>query len=312
MAERFKKIITPEILQEHMTQLVSRHRNPYRNGKSGIAMLIGGAGIFIALFGAAEGGSIFALAVLAFTALLVVYLLIPQRPTKPKPVPTEKIRLVLDLVWDKQVVRRGRGDHVYNEHRLVFNTAGPVVVPYSVDEPRIFVESTPDYVSTQVGDKFYVAIYTEEYGPDNPLLLFYPPDEWRVEELTPEELAEELCREDVLMDALIACQRFPKPVLRKACFQESPNAFWVDRGKTEEQLNLLERFAARYFGFDLVGAVEFILRYCPPQLQEAAEAEYTASQLQLKGIVEKYAKQYDGEQARKAALEKVKETFFGD
>ena len=129
-------------------------------------------------------------------------------------------------------------------------------------------------------------------------------------EVTQQEIDEEIRQEELLLEKLLNCQRSPRLNMRKLYFTESPHAYWVPAEKTKADMDLLERFAAYYFGRDLVSAAEFIVRYCPIGLHEEAQRDFTPQQLLLCEIVTKYVEKDEAAEQRRETKNKIVDTLL--
>ena len=307
MKERFKKTITYEILQKDMTDQLRLSGSALHNGRGALAAMLAFAGLGITInltvMWAPWCGGIG----LLITAAAVIWCLVPRKISKIQSVSREDILFFQDTVVDKKMVlRRKRGGFDYY---LIFQNMGPVRVTEETPGPGLG-ESYPPYRTTQPGATFFVARYQ---GPETSCeggLVFYATDSWRLRKLTDQEIEEEIRQEELLLEKLLNCQRSPRLNMRKLYFTESPHAYWVPAEKTKADMDLLERFAAYYFGRDLVSAAEFIVRYCPIGLHEEAQRDFTPQQLLLCEIVTKYVEKDEAAEQRRETKNKLVDTLL--
>ena len=306
MKERFKKTLTREIVQKDMVARLHAHDNPFQNGRILYAIIVAAVGIPLGILAATMLPALGLLIGMGSLAAAVA-LGIKGPATQIKTVPLERIQVFQDTVIQKATAYNHRRD--YYEHYLIFQNIGQM---RTTPEGSIMgsVEWEPAYNETQVGASFFVARYVNPNSHLNNASIFYSMADWKPRDLTAGEIAEELRQEDELIQQLILCNRFPRPKMRKEHFQESPHAFWVPVEKTREQQNVLDRFAVMYFNRDLVGALEFIELYCPWQLQDAAQQQYSPAQYRLLELVEKYAETDKARRDRRERINEVKDTLF--
>lgn len=307
MKERFKKTITYEILQKDMTDQLRLSGSALHNSRGVLAAILAFAGLALTIdltvfYEPWCGGIAFLITVGA-----VIWCLVPRKISKIQSVSREDILFFQDTVVDKKMVlRRKRGGFDYY---LIFRKLGPVLV--TEETPGLGLrESYPPYRTTQPGATFFVARYQGPETSGKGALVFYAPDSWRLRKLTDQEIEEEIRQEELLLEKLLNCQRSPRLNMRKLYFTESPHAYWVPAEKTKADMDLLERFAAYYFGRDLVSAAEFIVRYCPIGLHEEAQRDFTPQQLLLCEIVTKYVEKDEAAEQRRETKNKIVDTLL--
>ena len=302
MKERFKKTLTRE--RAH-ADLEAQRKKRYKTQKTDNIGCFVCLGLFTALMLALTVGMFITgdVSVIIFlTFCFCVFLLFSARKTpKPEPLGLEDFRILRDTV----VKKRKESDEDSVTYFLVFEELGEVCVNlYTVDWG--YLNNRPGYKDTEVGERFVVAVHTPVRESSERAMVFYSAESWKVRDLTSEEIAEEISQEDDLIARLIACERFPKLQMRKDHFKESRELYWVPENKTREQQNLVEHFAVRYCSRDVLGALEFILRYCPPELQEEAQRDYTPQQHRLADILREHKKTDDARKKRQEAKNKIK------
>lgn len=81
--------------------------------------------------------------------------------------------------------------------------------------------------------------------------------------------------------------------------------------KEDEHLRLRRRpgYATTKIGDAFLSALEFVIRYCPPDLQKEAEAEYTPRQKKLSALLRDLQKSDDTRKKHRKAVNKVIHIF---
>lgn len=309
MTERFKRTLTQD---HYMGDLMAKTEAIYREDKNSRAGCMVGLGLFSLLpLAATVAGIVYGSASgLVFLVLLItvamLVMLIRSKPKKTTSLPAEQITVVRDTVVSRRRESNGDGYSYF----LTFQHSGDICVP--VNEPLTGFSghhlTYPIYSDVREGDSFLIVTCPTEIR-GQACRLFYSATDWKLRDLTAEELEEELRQEDELISRLLACQRFPRLNILQDYFQESRYLHQVRQGRPREGLHLAESMAAQHFGGELVSALEFVLRYCPESLQEEARGYYTPTQLQLEDAVRRYIKTDNAKTKRQEAAAKLRSAF---
>jgi len=303
--ERFKRELTVQAAHQDLLALSEWEQNTNRTDRIGcLISSILGIGVLTAMtiFMISSGAGV-SFAFLLLIAVFVWGLVCSCKPVKRQAVDPEKIRLIRDTVVSGRVEYDDD-----NSYFLSFRELGELEVPRREDE-HLRLRLRPGYATTKIGDAFLVAVHPPLDEDGKQLLAFYSMDQWRLPGITPEQIAQEIREEEALIARLIACQRFPKPELRKEHFERSKDLYWVRPEKPDQDRNLIERFAATYFLGDILSALEFVIRYCPPDLQKEAEAEYTPRQKKLSALLRDLQKSDDTRKKHRESVNKVIHIF---
>jgi len=294
--ERFKKKITVEQALDDYAVLYQKHnkRNYFAAGTVSVLVIAGNAAM---------------LKLLGFWAFLIFFLLsalIMIRPlfklkwaVAPEELLPENYNFVKDTVINKILEDDGDSTACY----LVFEKSGTMSVPPRTDS-HLFI---PNYKDAEKGEAFYLIRFDPNVNP-----CWYPCALWRADDLTEADIAEEIREEEELIARLIACERFPKLTMGTSHFADSDRTHYlVSRDRPQEARNLLERFAAMHFCGNILSAMEFILRYCPEDLQKEAFADFTPRQQGLRNAVMECLKDDERKKKREETVKKIRSSVFG-
>lgn len=208
-------------------------------------------------------------------------------------------QIIEDYVIRKEVDSGGENDRYY----IILNTYGKA----EVADWNAGSRYKPKYNSVQLGQKFYVVKSKMHKSP-----LLYAKSFWRTEDPTKEQIASEIREEEAVIKRVMACERFPQLTIRQHHYPESEIRNYTSAlNKTEENRNLFDRLAANHFDFDKYSAMEYILRYCPGELQKEIYREFSEEQKALRDHLTKLIDKEIREKKRNERKEKLNKRFTG-
>lgn len=285
MKERFKSKLTREVIQADYEKTKERKQSDREILIIGMIMMV--IFLFVILMSASL---VFAFLLIPIAVFLVFWWYVRERRAK---MPSEEVRYqILETVAVSTRIRR---DTEYDSYYVTFEKIGEVEV------------NDNQYHGCEIGDRYFAL---KILGTDLPLL--YSMKNWRLEDVSEEQIAQEIREEEALIERLMACERFPKLTIRQKYYPDTKIQNYTEAlKKSDEERNVFERLTANRFNFDRISSMEYMIRYCPPALLQEISREFSVGQRTLYNAVKRRIVEENKENKKEERKQKLKSIFTG-